>query len=96
MGLTPLLPWFLWTIKQCKVRYYFLYFYSLISPFISPFLFLSNKTNAPLDKIKEYLFPHLMEGTGLVLQSISEWWDLMKERCDINKNGILELKDMEV
>jgi hypothetical protein len=48
------------------------------------------------DKIKEYLFPHLMEGTGLALQSISEWWDLMREQCDTNKNGVLELKDMEV
>jgi len=47
------------------------------------------------DKIKEYLFPYLMDGTGLLLQSISEWWDLMVEQCDTNKDGRLELQDME-
>jgi hypothetical protein len=60
------------------------------------FFFFFFELTSPLDKIKEYLFPHLMDGTGLVLQSISEWWDLMREHCDSNKNGKLELKDMEV
>lgn len=37
-----------------------------------------------------------MDGTGLLLQSISEWWDLMVKQCDTNDDGRLELRDMEV
>lgn len=48
------------------------------------------------DKLKEYLFPHAMDGVGLLLQSFSEWWDLMTEQCDSNSDGRLEMKDMEV